>query len=84
MSLHPDPLSYPPRGLSREEAARYIGVGVDLFDEMVADHRMPAPKCINRRVIWDRASIDMAFTALPSREGGLQELLARSPKVSHA
>ena len=82
--MKPDSLSYPPRGLSREEAARYIGVGPTLFDEMVADHRMPAPKCINKRVIWDRASLDIAFTDLPSREGGLQEMLSRSPKVSHA
>jgi predicted DNA-binding transcriptional regulator AlpA len=68
MSLKPDPLSYPPRGLSREEAARYVGVGVDLFDKMVADRRMPKGKRINRRVVWDRASLDMAFTALPGEE----------------
>ena len=27
--------SYPPRGLSRDEAARYIGVSPSKFDEMV-------------------------------------------------
>jgi hypothetical protein len=27
MTLRPDPLAYAPRGLNREEAARYIGVG---------------------------------------------------------
>jgi predicted DNA-binding transcriptional regulator AlpA len=58
-------LSYPPRGLSREEAARYIGVGVTLFDELVADGRMPKPKVINRRVLWDRFAIDASFTDLP-------------------
>lgn len=30
-----DALAYPPRGLCREEAARYVGVGTMKFDEMV-------------------------------------------------
>lgn len=58
-------LSYPPRGLSREEAARYVGVGVTLFDELVADGRMPKPKVINRRVLWDRFALDVFFAELP-------------------
>ena len=57
--------TYPPRGLSRDEAARYIGVGVTLFDEMVADGRMPKPKGINRRLVWDRYGLDAHFTDLP-------------------
>jgi predicted DNA-binding transcriptional regulator AlpA len=68
MVLRSDPISYPPRGMSREEAARYVGVGVDLFDQMVADRRMPKGKRINRRVVWDRAALDMAFTDLPGEE----------------
>ena len=40
----PDPIAYPPRGMSRDEAARYIGAGATKFDEMVADGRMPRPK----------------------------------------
>lgn len=63
--IHPDPLAYPPRGLSREEAARYIGVGATKFDAMVADGRMPRPKRIDGRVVWDRLRIDSAFTDLP-------------------
>jgi hypothetical protein len=59
------PHSLPPRGLSRETAAAYIGVGVRLFDVMVADGRMPGPKLINRRRVWDRIKLDMAFAALP-------------------
>ena len=76
-----DGLSYPPRGLPRVEAARYVGVGPTLFDEMVADRRMPKPKRINSRVIWDRVELDIAFSELPSNEGGLGTLLAASPKV---
>jgi predicted DNA-binding transcriptional regulator AlpA len=76
-----DAISYPPRGLSREEAARYIGVGSTLFDEMVADGRMPKPKSINSRAIWDRVALDIAFTSLPNKDSDLQDLLERSKRA---
>jgi predicted DNA-binding transcriptional regulator AlpA len=75
-----DAISYPPRGLSRDEAARYVGVGSTLFEEMVADGRMPRPKHINSRTIWDRVALDIAFTSLPDKDSGLQELLERSKR----
>lgn len=59
------PLSLPPRGLSRVEAAAYVGVSPTLFDQMVADGRMPTPKRINSRTVWDRHRLDGAFAALP-------------------
>ena len=65
MSARQDDCTYAPRGLSREEAARYVGVGVSLFDEMVADGRMPKPKSINRRIVWDRFALDAHFSDLP-------------------
>ena len=58
------PLSLPPRGLSREEAAAYIGVSPSLFDILVKDGRMPAPKRLNSRVVWDRLKLDVAFEVL--------------------
>lgn len=57
-----------PRGLSREEAAEYIGVGASKFDQMVADGRMPQPKVIDARRVWDRHRLDSAFEALPDKE----------------
>lgn len=77
-----DAIAYPPRGLSRDEAARYVGVGPTLFDEMVADGRMPRPKRVNSRTIWDRVALDIAFTALPDKNSGLQELLERSSRAA--
>jgi len=58
------PLSLAPRGLSRVQAAEYVGVGVTKFDEMVADGRMPKPKRIDGRTVWDRVKLDEAFAAL--------------------
>jgi predicted DNA-binding transcriptional regulator AlpA len=55
----------PRRGLSRDEAAMYIGISVGKFDELVADGRMPEPLKIDGRKIWDIRSLDLAFDALP-------------------
>jgi predicted DNA-binding transcriptional regulator AlpA len=53
-----------PRGLSRVQAAAYVGVGTTLFDAMVKDGRMPKPFRINTRILWDRYRLDAAFDAL--------------------
>jgi len=57
-----------PLGLSREEAAEYVGVSPSKLDAMVADGRMPKPKRIDRRRIFDRHALDAAFAALPDGE----------------
>lgn len=62
------PPSLAPIGLSREESAAYIGVSPSLFDEMVADGRMPPPKQINKRTVWHRIKIDLAFEGLPDKD----------------
>lgn len=60
----------PKRGLSRAEAAFYIGVGTSKFDELVKDGRMPLPIQIDRRVIWDCRKLDLAFEELSSDGDG--------------
>jgi predicted DNA-binding transcriptional regulator AlpA len=55
----------PRRGLSRDDAAMYIGISAGKFDEMVADGRMPEPVKIDSRKLWDIRSLDLAFDALP-------------------
>jgi predicted DNA-binding transcriptional regulator AlpA len=80
MVLRSDPIAYPPRGLSREEAARYVGVGTTKFDEMIRDRLMPKPRQAGGRTIWDRAELDMAFSELPhqSSENKLDRIFGRS------
>jgi hypothetical protein len=56
-----DNSAYWPRGLSRDQAATYIGVGTTLFDAMVRDGRMPVPKRMNTRTVWDRLALDRSF-----------------------
>lgn len=55
-----------PRGLSRVQAAAYVGISPSLFDELVVDGRMPSPKAVNSRRIWDRLALDAAFSSLPN------------------
>lgn len=57
-----------PRGMSRVDSAAYIGVSPSLFDMLVKDGRMPGPKRINSRTVWDRRMLDAAFEALPDEE----------------
>jgi hypothetical protein len=78
--LTPDPLAYPPRGMTREEAARYIGMSPRKFDELVADRRMPRPKRVDQMTLWDRVSLDLAFANLPEEKTGLQQRLEKSGK----
>jgi predicted DNA-binding transcriptional regulator AlpA len=58
----------PRRGLARPEAARYVGVSPGNFNAMVSDGRMPQPKRIGRRLVWDIRALDVAFDELPDRD----------------
>ena len=55
----------PIRGLNRDQAATYIGVSASKFDELIKDGRMPPPKRIDGRVVWDIRQIDKYFDRLP-------------------
>ena len=68
MTRPADTLPLTPRGLSRVQSAVYVGVGVTKFDEMVVDGRMPKPKRIDGRTVWDLRALDEHFTALPSED----------------
>jgi excisionase family DNA binding protein len=46
------------------EAARYVGVSPTTFDKLVSDGKMPRPKEIGARRVYDRAQLDSAFDAL--------------------
>jgi predicted DNA-binding transcriptional regulator AlpA len=58
----------PRRGLHRTEAAVYVGVSPSKFDELVGDGRMPKPKRIDGRTVWDVRTLDIAFDALPDEQ----------------
>jgi predicted DNA-binding transcriptional regulator AlpA len=60
----------PRRGLSRDESAQYIGVGATLFDRLVADGRMPKPRRIDGRKVWDKLALDLYFDRLPGDDTG--------------
>lgn len=54
------------RGFNRMEAAAYIGISPTKFDQLVADGRMPRPKQIDGRKVWDVCELDPAFEELGS------------------
>ena len=53
------------RGLSRLDSAAYVGVGPTKFDEMVSDGRMPPPRRIDGRKVWDVHELDACYDGLP-------------------
>ncbi len=53
------------RGSNREEVATFIGISPSKFDAMVADKRMPKPKKIDGRRVWDVRALDKFFDLLP-------------------
>lgn len=73
-ATRPDAIAYPPRGLSRDEAARYVGISSTKFDDLVTRGDMPKPKRIDGRVIWDRFALDMAFNALPDARANVIDM----------
>jgi predicted DNA-binding transcriptional regulator AlpA len=57
-----------PRGLSRQEAAAYVGISPNVFDQLVKDSLMPQPRFIRSKKVWDRFELDIAFGLLPNSE----------------
>ena len=54
-----------PAGLSREDAAAYVGIGVDTFSVAVREGRAPAARAISsRRVVWLRKELDAWLDSL--------------------
>ena len=60
----------PRRGLSRQEASRYVGISVTKFDELVRDGQMPQPFRVGSRTIWDLRKLDAAFDVLSGPDEG--------------
>lgn len=71
-------LPFWPRFLSREEASRYLGVSVDVFEDEIA--RGTWPQGLRRgarggRVTWDRLLLDRAA----DRQSGLDVIASPAP-----
>jgi predicted DNA-binding transcriptional regulator AlpA len=54
-----------PIGLSREEAATFIGISATSFERLVDRGEMPQPRKVLGRLIWAASEIEAAFLRLP-------------------
>jgi predicted DNA-binding transcriptional regulator AlpA len=57
-----------PRGLSRAQAAAYVGLSPNSFDAQVAAGIFPQPVRMGSRVLYDRRALDRAFDRLSGAE----------------
>jgi hypothetical protein len=64
-AAHRGIVSCPRRGLSRVESALYFGISPSKFDELRKDGRVPPPRLIDGRKVWDVRELDIAFEAFP-------------------
>ncbi len=55
------------RGLTREEAAEFVGVSPGTLDKLVTEGRMPRPWQAGTRTVFDLAALNLAL----DRENGL-------------
>jgi hypothetical protein len=55
-----------PLGMSRLQAAEFVGVSPSTFDKLVSDGLMPQPKKVRGRRLWDSRKLVVAFDALDS------------------
>lgn len=62
------------RGLDENEAAIYLSFSPSFFRKLVVEKKMPRPRLVEGRRVWDVEELDLAFKALP-REGGEDELI---------
>jgi hypothetical protein len=63
----------PRRGLSRVEAAIYLGCSPSKFDDLRKDGRVGPARLIDGRKVWDVRELDLAFEALPLESDGAAE-----------
>lgn len=59
-------------GLGRMEAAAAVGISATTFDGLVLAGKMPRPRMINSRKVWDVDELRAAFKSLP-RDGEAEE-----------
>ena len=55
----------PRRGLSRVEAAIYLGCSPSKFDDLRRDGRVGPARLIDGRKVWDVRELDLVFETFP-------------------
>ncbi len=61
------PPGFIPFAVSRETGAELIGISPNHFDKLVKEGRLPAPRELGGRVLWDSDEIRAAWRAMPRR-----------------
>jgi predicted DNA-binding transcriptional regulator AlpA len=56
-----------PFAVSRETAAELLGISSGTFDKLVKSGKLPEPREVESRILWDSAEIRAAWRAMPRR-----------------
>jgi hypothetical protein len=63
------PASLAPLGLSLDEVAAFIGISANKYRELEQRKRMPGPRLVDGRRLYDRELAHAAFKRLPTTTG---------------
>jgi len=66
-------LPLPRRGLTLLEAAVYVRVSPNRFTALMDEGRMPQPRIIGGKRVWDVVELDIYFEAMPRDERTLKQ-----------
>lgn len=58
------PITWMPLALCRDAAAETLSIGTTMFDELVKDGKLPKPKRLKGRVLWDSRRLAEAWDAI--------------------
>jgi predicted DNA-binding transcriptional regulator AlpA len=56
-----------PLAVSRETAAQLLGISAGTFDKLVKTGKLPEPREVESRILWDSKEIEAAWRAMPRR-----------------
>jgi hypothetical protein len=56
-----------PYAVGKQAAAALISISAGFFDKLVGDGRMPEPRELDGRVLWDSEEVKAAWRAIPKR-----------------
>jgi predicted DNA-binding transcriptional regulator AlpA len=64
-----------PRGLNRDQAARYVGLSVSCFKRLVAEGLLPPALHFGRRRVWDLRALDDALDRMSGLNAAAQPVV---------
>lgn len=71
-------------GLNREQSAAFVGISPSLFDKMIEAGKMPHPRLMFGRNVWDVDELVISFKAIPHKIEEMAETINEEQSQGNA